>query len=227
MYTVGKQTHKHRKGRKHLLRFLVLLGFGALVWWLMHLTITPNQEIYNSAPISKSYNAAQKQLFKIDKPLFSMELPDGWKENIIEPSPYAPKYRFSNPAKANGGQMVELYIDTVPTNIAVNKVLVVEPAENGLTHDQVSENCTTFTESELTNHTTGTAPARWQGINFICDMGNYARQVVGIASTEGVNRVTVTGATKGAHKLFILYTDNNITPDYNILYDALNSLKFK
>ena len=227
MYHVGKQIHKHRKVRRNLIVFFLIFAFGVFVFWLMNLRITPKQELYNSAPLSNSYDVTENKKITIEKPLFSLELPSGWKENAIEPSPLAPKYRFSNPDSKSGGQMIELFIDTVPTAIAINKVLVVEPSEKGINHEQVSENCTTFTESNLTNPKSGTAPARWQGVNFICDTGNYARQVVGIASTEGINQVTVTGSTNGTHKLFILYYDNTITPDYNILYEILNSLQFK
>ena len=193
----------------------------------MHLRLVPEQNIRNATPVSKGYKTDESKKVAIDKPLFRLELPTGWRE--VAPARASlvvtPSYSFFSSSTQE--QVLDIYIDIVPTNLAVNRAIVVSPQGDGLTYDMVSDNCTTFTDASLKNPQTGTAPARWQTVNFICDMANAARASVGTMSVEGVNQVTVTGPTAGAHKLFIAYTDNNISPGYGTFYEILQSLHFK
>jgi hypothetical protein len=69
--------------------------------------------------------------------------------------------------------------------------------------------------------------AKWSGINFLCDLGNYLRDVVGTSSPEGINSVTLTGNTTGKHTLFFMYTDNTPSPDYSTFINALKSFQLK
>lgn len=226
MYRLGRQTHKHRRGYRVILTTLAILFFAAVVYWLMHLRIVPEQNIRNAAPVSENYKTSASEKVAIDKPLFRLELPKGWREvETDKASSTAPKFSFSSPGSQ--AQMLDLYIDNPPTGMAVNRAIVVSSQGDGLTYDTVSDNCTTFTEASLKNPQSGNAPARWQTTQFICDMANTARAVVGTMSAEGINQVSVTGPTTGTHKLFITYIDNNINPNYGTFYDILRSLHFK
>jgi len=42
-----------------------------------------------------------------------------------------------------------------------------------------------------------------------------------------MNHVALTGATTGAHKLFIVYGDYSVNPGYTTLYDIIASFKMK
>lgn len=226
MYRLGRQSHKHRRGFRVIVVTLGLLVLGIVIYWLMNLRITPEQDIRNTAPISKKYQTGTSAVVSIDKPLFKLELPKAWHEVATDKnSSTGPMYSFASPSAQ--AQMLDLYIDNPPINLAVNKAIIVSAQGDGLTYDTVSDNCTTFTEASLKNPQTGNAPARWQTIHFICDMANTARAMIGTMSTEGVNQVTVTGTTAGKHKLFITYIDNNINPNYSTFYDILRSLHFK
>ncbi len=226
MYRLGKQTDKHRRGRHVTIAVFIILIFAAAVYGLMHLRVAPQQDIRNATPVSKGYTTSSNAKVTIDKPLFRLELPTGWKEiSTDKASSTGPRYSFRSTSEMS--QMLDMYIDNPPVNMAVNRAIVVSAQGDGLAHDNVSENCTTFTDSSVANPRTGTAPAKWQTTNFICDTGNFARAVVGTMSTDGMNQVTVAGPTVGSHKLFIIYTDNNISPNYSTLYDILGSLHFK
>lgn len=226
MYRLGKQTDKHRRGRRTTIAIILLVFFAGIVYGLMNLRIAPQQEIRNATPVSKGYKTSTEAKVAIDKPLFRLELPGGWKEIAVDKNSITgPKFSFRSPSQQ--AQLLDMYIDNLPVNLAVNRAIVVSAQGDGLAYDNVSENCTTFTDSSLKNPQTGHAPAKWQTTNFICDMANYARAVVGTVSNEGINQVTVTGPTAGEHKLFITYTDNNISPNYSTLYDILGSLHFK
>lgn len=111
MYHVGKRAHKHRKLQKRLGWLVAILFFGLLVYWLMHLVIKPTQTIRNSPPVSKPYQITAPQKVKIDKPLVRVELPAGWKERTLPPSPTAPIYSFISPK--DNAQLLEFYFGLI------------------------------------------------------------------------------------------------------------------
>lgn len=225
MYHVGKQIHKHRRSQKISVIILLILFFGLLVFWLMQLKIAPSAIIRNDPPVSKNYTASDMAKVNVDKPEFKMELPAGWVERTVIASPTGPRYTFS--AKIGEAQILDIYIDNPPTNLGINKAIVVSAQGSGLTHEYVSENCITFTDPKYKNPHTGFAPARWQEIDFICDMANTNRQVVGTISRDGMNQVHTVGASGATHTVLMTYTDNNITPSYSTLYDIIASMQFK
>ena len=204
---------------------LLLLLFAALVYWLMHLRIAPTATIRNDTPVSKNYTSSQAAKVAVNKPEFTMELPGGWVERKVIASPTGPRYTFAAPT--GEAKVLDIYIDNPPTNFAINKAIVISSQGAGLTHENVSENCATFTDPKYKNPQTGFAPARWQEIDFICDMANTSRQVVGTISHDGVNQLKTAGAGGTSHRIFMTYTDNDITPSYSTLYDILSSMQFK
>lgn len=224
MYQVDKRIHHHRGIRRTILLIVSLLLFGLIIYALFHIRITPKQDIQNSPPVSTNYNATEAAKVAVDKPELKMELPSGWREISYAKSPTAPRYGFKSPSAQ--AQQLELYIDNPPVNMAVNKVIAVSASDNGIGFDAVSENCTTFT-GQASQGKTGGVPAKWRGLDFICDVGNYQRAVVGIISKDGMNQLKITGPAIGEHKFFLTYTDNNNNPDYSIFANILKSIRFK
>lgn len=225
MYTIGERTH-HRTHRTRVLLAVASLGVAAAVVWASLWVFTaPPRSINNSPPVTTRYAPDTAARTVVEKPLFTMKLPYGWQERRPEGGVQPPSYRFW--AGSGKTAQLDMYIDNVPPAYALNKVLVVSPTGNGLTHGTVSENCSTFTDTAKTDPRTAQAPSKWQGVSFVCDVGNYTRAVVGTASAEGANVVSVEGSATGKHKLFVVYTDNAINPDYAVLYDILASLRFK
>ncbi len=223
MYQVDRRMHHHNKLRRFLRVLVPLLLLALIVFLLYNLRITPEQNIKNSPPVSQNYKATEAAKIKVEKPELRFELPAGWKELSYEKSPTAPRYGFRN---AQIAQQLEVYIDNPPVNMAINKAIVVSASGDGLAYDAVSDNCTTYT-GPLKAGQTGNLPAKWQGTDFICDMGNFQRAVVGTVSKDGINFVNINGPTIGQHKVFFTYTDNNNNPDYSVFYDILRSLHFK
>lgn len=223
MYHVDRRAHRHKRLIRTGLIAAIALLIALLLYILFNIRIEPKQEIRNTPAVSRAYKAVQATKIVVDKPEFKLELPPGWKEISYEKSPTAPKYGFRNPGAA---QQLEIYIDNPPVNMAINRAIVVDAAGDGLSYDAVSDNCTTYT-GPLKQGQTGNLPAKWQETDFMCDMGNYQRTVVGTVSKDGINFVNITGPTIGAHKVFLTYTDNNNNPDYSVLYDILRSVHFK
>lgn len=71
-------------------------------------------------------------------------------------------------------------------------------------------------------------PAKWDGVDFLCDMDSKFRNVVGSSSPGNINKVTLTSQTSFTpHSFFFVYEDNNYNPEYTIFYEMLDSFKVK
>jgi hypothetical protein len=109
----------------------------------------------------------------------------------------------------------------------VNRVLAVEQGgENLETRGGVSENCTKFVDAGSDSKATGSQAARWEGVPFICDIGNYTRHLVGLSSEAGPNRVKFEGPS-GSHVFFMTYNDTDVSPDFEPLLTAVNTMRVK
>lgn len=225
MYHVDRRTHRHQRFRKAITWFAIVVLGASSVYILLHVRVAPIQNVDNAPPVSKAYDANTPARVPIDKPEFTLELPNGWTEQAIVQTSTSPRYVMKSPSR--DAQQLEIYIDNPPQRFGLNKVVAVDGVGTGVTHGAVSDNCTTYTNATKRDPDTGFAPAKWQGIDFYCDVANPARAVVGTVSNDGFNYFSANGPTFGTHKVFIVYIDNNITPDYTVLYNILNSLKFK
>jgi hypothetical protein len=157
---------------------------------------------------------------------FSLSLPASWKMIGHKSSPLS-IYSWQV-VVGKISRRLDVYIDSIPLTLGVNEVLPVKSSGNGVkTSGQISDNCSTFTKLPAGTKNTTSIKARWQGVNFFCDLGNYERNVAGTSSTEGANVVTVTGKNSGAHKIFFVYTDNSINPNYTDFYSVLQSFHLK
>ncbi len=167
----------------------------------------------------------------IDEPFYTFSLPTDWKETARVTNTQEQSITWTGTKKTNAQRTLKLYVDTIPPSISINRAIPVTARGNALEVGDVSENCATFTQggtldTDKAIHLSPTT-ARWQGVDFICNLPNVVENQVGTASHDGINQVTVTGSAKGAHKYFFLYTDHSIQPDYSILIDALSSFQAK
>lgn len=227
MYRLGETRRSHRKKYIWLLAIISVLGGAG---YLAVSFLQPNTEIQNTATMTTrtvSYDAVAP--ITLDEPLFTMKLPNDWKRVANTNTYPQPSYTWQGMSKANSARTLQLFIDKMPTltGFAVNRELYVQANGDNLTVlSDVSDNCIKFTGSaNIQGH--GNVPAKWQGIDFLCDTGNYERNVVGTASPDGLNSVSITGQTKGIHKFFFVYTDNSAAPDYSIFTAALRSFAVK
>jgi len=226
-YHLDRRTHRYRRARRRVILVAIGMFFIALIVFLENLRIAPEQNIVNDQTVVKTYNAAATKKIKVDKPLFTLELPDGWTESKPDASMVpAPQYVFIS--KPVDQQVLRIYIDAnIPSQLGINKAVTVSARTNMLDHDNVSENCINFTEISRKDPRTGLAPAKWQNIDFLCDVANSQRPLVGAISADGMNFVKLTGAAGDEHRLFIVYGDYSVNPGYNTLYEVLSSIRVK
>lgn len=223
MYQLGKPLKRHHK------RFLwaVAAGLVLLAGWPVTAHFLHSDTTIGSPPLAKTTTiSADKPKTKVfDEPLFTINLPTDWKTDAATLQANA-FYRFYGSPSTGNTRWLDVYIDRLPANFAMNRMLPVQADGNIVSvTGPVSDNCTTFT-SPGTPIGSGTALAKWQGITFTCDTGNYNRDVVGIGSGTVDNSVTLTGST-GAHKIYFTYTDNSAAADYSYFTDALKSFVLK
>ncbi len=167
----------------------------------------------------------------IDELFYSFSLPNDWKETARVNNSQEQSIAWTGSKKTNFQRSLKLYIDVIPPDIAINRAIPVTVSDSTLQIGDVSDNCATFTQGGTLDTDKAVklkpAPAKYSGVDFICNLPNVVENQVGTASRDGVNQFRVTGPNKGTHKYFFLYTDHSIQPDYSILIDALSSFQAK
>lgn len=223
MYRLGDNPIKRRHRHWALLLVMVLLIGGGIVGGrrLLHTAtiISPPPP-----PVTHQVVGSDSALQTFNESMFTLKLPQSWKyDGQKTPNSYV----WQSTGRVNAGRELTVYVDTLPTTLGVNRAVAVQASGARLTvTSSVSDNCAGFTTASG-SATTGTAAAKWQGLDFVCDVGNYERDVVGTVSPDGINKVVLTGATSGRHSLFFTYTDDNIQPDFTIFTAALQSFQLK
>jgi hypothetical protein len=237
MGSVDKYQYDHRPGKHRPRQVLVVLtltlfvicGIGYVVWR----DLQKNKESSTAGSTHTVLQAGQDAVDRllVNDTLFSMELPGDWKELSRRNDVTERSITWQSTKKSQEGRSLKLYIDTVPSTLPINRLLPVMAQGNGLTLGDISENCATFTQGGTLNvHEAAKlkdAPAKWNKVDFICDLPRVNDNEVGTGSAEGINTVTLKGPAQGSHKYFFLFTDHNNQANYEIFYNALRSFKAK
>ncbi len=236
-YQIGLPAQTKRPKKSYLLENLAILVFVAILLAGIYWFVVKNA---NGAAVVKNNDAPRvtqvklsNKSTKIDEPDFNLELPGSWKETDRNVGINSRNIMWTNITRGGVGRWVKIYIDTIPTDFALNFVMPVSSTGSQLADGQMSDNCVTFTPGadKDTSHdrakvSAATLPSSYLGVNFICDNSHVLRQLVGSSSKEGVNSVTAAGP-KGSHKYFFAYNDDNYHPDYNLFSNILESFKAK
>lgn len=222
------QLHAHKTHRSHPWRWLIviLLLIGAGSWYGLR-QLKPNTTLSKPATVTKAVDV-DAAVDTYQKGAFSVDFPKGWQFTGKQQDIHT-IYHFKSTLSGDAGnRSIDIYEDSRLDKFAVNRMIPVTVGEDGsLVTDpsQVSDNCSAYTTGTLSGSSVA-KPAKWQGIEFLCDMGNTLRNVVGTGSaTGGLNNVDIKTPTSRQHRYFITYTDSNITPDYNVFAKIVNSFK--
>ncbi|HEX7368188.1 MAG TPA: hypothetical protein VF261_00845 [Candidatus Saccharimonadales bacterium] len=223
MYRFRERPHHHRKLWLTLLGFVIIACLVVLA--AIRLLRSDTDLGQAPPPVTKTITANTPKLVAVNEPLFSISLPADWRPRVNNDIP-KPTYSWHGTTKEDNTRWLNVYVDDIPANLAVNRVLPIQGSgDKIIVASAVSDNCVTFTGAPAGNQ--NSFPAKWQGINFLCDTGNYTRDVVGTSSPDGVNTVVLSSADEGTHQFFFTYTDNSSSPDYSIFTDALETFHLK
>lgn len=222
------QLHAHKTHRSHPVRWLIIvvLILGGGIWWGLK-QLKPDTQITQAKVVTKKLET-NDQTVTFHEGAFSIDLPKGWQFMSKQVDIYTIYHFRSALPGEDGNRLIDVYEDSDLPNFAENRMLPVTATEDGgLSTDAslISDNCTAYTIGSLATQKTVAAPAKWQDIQFLCDVGNTLRNVVGTGSTDGLNRVNVKTATSRPHHYFFTYTDNNYKPDFTVFTKAINSFK--
>ena len=225
MYRVGERKHSRRRMYAWLGGLLALLVIGAVIGIrMLHAdTIIGNtpKEVIRKI----TYDTPKVSVF--EGTTFKVTLPSDWKVMPVNDIP-TPTYTWHGTSKDDTARWIDVYVDASLSEFAVNRVISVQSNDTGLSvTSDVSDNCTSFTGGASVGPGQTHVQAKWQGVPFLCETGNYTRDVVGIVSGDGLNDVTITGPIKGQHRYMVVYTDNSASPNYKIFTDALKSFVAK
>jgi hypothetical protein len=226
MYQEGRRIISHHKRHVILIWFVVILLLlaGAGVYAAKNLLKADTTIGKPPKAVVSTVTAQDSKTKKINKPTFTFELPKDWKFKGYSQNIYH-AYIWENTGSSPGVRELDIYEDNIPTTLGVNRLLPVEAEGSKLAVGNLSDNCASFTGDKVPGNPS--TPAKWSGVNFLCDLGNYERNVVGTSTTGSINKVILKGPTTGAHGLFFTYTDNSAEPDYNIFFSALQSFRLK
>lgn len=227
----------HRPGRRRRTRVLIVMVVSLLILGTIGTFVYLDLKKNQGKPVETTGRTIAQTLDEatetktLDDALFSLELPGDWKEiskaNIRSGRSItwqATKYREDN-------RSLTIYIDDIPADYAVNRMLPLSARGNELIVGEVSDLCSSFTKGGVA--AAGQAElltdknAKYQGVDFLCELSKITDNQVGTSSAEGINKINITGPNKGKHSYFFLYIDRNIQPNYSIIYNALRSFKAK
>ncbi len=218
MYRIGHQIKHHY--RIYIIISLVAIGVLIATILVLRHDLKSQTVLRQSSAVTQYYSANSTATQQINEHGFSFALPDGWKPAININDPYE-IYSWQG-TSGDAARRIDVYINKVPTNLAVNALLPVQVNGNQLeATGSVSENCTDFTTPTPQSAVTGTVTAKWDGVNFICDTANYERDVVAIGSAQGA--ITLDGPNTGQHAILLVYTDNSGSADYTIFESIVES----
>lgn len=204
---------------------LIIFGGGA---WAYVFFVADTKATITTSPAAetiKTVEAPNSKDVQFTEPGFLFSLPVDWrKTGELTTGPYH-EYSYKATLKNADNRYLDIYIDTLPLDMPVNKEVAVHPVDGKLTHGTISDNCTTFTAKPTP--TALSAPARWDGVDFLCDMDSSTRNVVGTSAPGTRNKITLANPGTTGHNFFFVYTDNNYNPDYSIFYNMLDSFSVR
>jgi hypothetical protein len=227
-YYIGRRP-KHRVRKLIAVMTVSVVIFGGIVGFVIwNMNKSPQStEIEGIARNVEQQEDVKSAVSKtnINEPYFSMQLPSGWKETERLSNKNERSITWQSKIKKEDNRWLKVYVDLIPPDLAINRLLPLDVAGAGVSHRQMSDNCKNFTTAK--KDVTEPQKSKWQGVEFLCDLPRFVQNKVGTGTVGALNATTVSGADKGRHKYFFVYTDHNIHPDYPIFYEMLKSFKAK
>lgn len=225
MYRLGHQI-KHHRLPYTILGLVIVAAVVAGVLVARHY-VAQDTVLTQSEPMTRHISVDNDKVQRVEKDVFIVDLPAGWRAATNPGTPYT-VYSWQGAKGEAAARRIDIYIDKLPVDLAVNRLLPVQVDEKRITLlGPVSDNCASFTDNDAHAKGEASVAAKWYGVNFKCDVANYLRNVVATGSTEGINRLTLTGEANGAHEVLLVYTDHSSNPDYTIFTNIVESFRIR
>ncbi len=231
-YRYGHGTSKRRPRKILFVVFgsiaLLLILAGVV---LLDLRKNTDSSIKGESRVVSQVFSDNTQKIDIEEPFYTFELPADWKEIKRNENAMYDNVTWQATAKDKQNRFLTIYVDRIPTDLPINRIVTVRAVGPSLNHNDVSDNCANFTVGGTQDGKiisgSKPIPTKWNKVDFLCNLPQAVDNQVGTGAEGSRNSVTVTGPTKGTHTYFFVYIDRNFQPDYTILYDALSSFSAK
>jgi hypothetical protein len=157
---------------------------------------------------------------------YTMTLPAGWHQTNVVNSDSENSVSWQSGPADDGTRTLTVYVDRIPQNIAINRLLPILVHGQTISYGVLSGNCSTFAQASPAQATQPVpVPAKWQGISFLCNIPESDGDLVGTSELGSVDSIKVIGPQLGKNTYFFLYADHNIQPQYSVFYHILDSFK--
>lgn len=200
--------------------FLILI----ILWFIFFKNADQSITTFDRLNGQKAALVPPTKDFTVDE--FKITLPEAW-QLIGKQNPYYNEvyYLFQSTATNQENRWLRVYVNVLPEQYAVNRLLPITPSENKIIAGEMSTDCKNFKGAPNAQNSVNGAQSwatTWQDIAFTCDLSGASNQV-GTASMQNGYAVPVIGEKSGTNKYFFVYIDQNAKPDYSILKNAVNS----
>lgn len=224
-YRYDHRSPKHQKKHFYNIAILSLVVIGVIVITILYLISKNNKT--NSTVTGPGKTAGQVSSTEsvktstVVEPDFTVSIPTNWHQTGQVNTATQNSVSWQSTQPLQNARYLTIYIDKIPTTMAINRLLPISAVGPSLNYGTLSDNCSNFSSGNFNQ----AVPAKWQGINFLCNLPDKVDNQIGTGSVNGINTVSVTGPKEGTHQYFFLYTDRTGEPDYSIFYAVINSFR--
>lgn len=221
MYTINnKESKKHTFLLSLIIIVIIFFVIAFIVWFVLFrnsgVSVTSFERVDNGAKI----NSPATQDFTTSE--FTITLPEGW-ELIGKDKPYYNEeyYLFKSKVANKEGRYLKVYMNLIPENIAVNRILPIVAQNNRISVGDMSGDCKNFKDASGVSSDQKWL-TQWQDVPFYCALAGPTNQV-GTGTKQIGYPTVVNGDKSGTNNYFFVYTDQTAKPDYRILKNAVAS----
>lgn len=225
-------SHERRNKRlkKGLLTFSFIVGLtgvGVVIFFIYNdLQLNQSEEVVGEErTVSQVLGDSDAYLVSHDK--FEFELPGDWREIDKVDRQNEQSITWQATLRDEDNRWLKLYINTIPEDEAIVRLLPVNVEGSEMRRGQMSGHCNTFTGSSTEGQRYPLA--KWEDVEFLCDANRTVNTNIIGTGQEGqpINTVEITGEDSGTNQYFFVYRDQNIRPNFEIFYNAVNSFRAK
>ena len=227
MYIIYKKIKP--KISNNAVAFVLILLALALIFGVWYIFFKNNQSTTATFVKSSDTQFVPKESKKVIRTeYFAITVPNTF-ENNGKKNPLANQvyYELQDKKKNDDARYIRIFVDVFPKDYAVDEVMTVYNDGKRLTPGQFSGDCSSFTGAPKYNPANDANKVwntSWQGIPFVCDIGNVFVQIGTISKDSGYGQV-MDGPSGQKHTYFFVYVDQNNRPNPQIFADAINSFQ--
>jgi len=223
----------YRRVRPEVVVSLILLLILAIIFGYVYIDSRRNKAVVdntNNEAVLGVFEPTEDPYKTVYEDMFSVDVLENWTrinnpEIRVSGKRYYPiRYQGSGPV--NTGRRLDVYIDTIPSKLPVNKILTVKVLKDKyMLAQNISPQCYTFTDFPVESR--GEAfKTVWDGHGFTC-LTTLQTNIVASVEDDYDNAIQLTGSTTGSHRVMLVFTDHGSRPDNSIFNVIVESFRLK